>query len=140
MVTRWALAAVILLWRWRRRNFETSRLGTEGASSHEKCAVDAAVGREQPAPGAEAKVPIGVGRMGRGGVGSRTLEGGRGGKQKKEMETSRQLHPQRAEADARMTGDDPLKRGSLRLMDVDSVGVCRIVRLANLFGNLFCWR
>ena len=28
MVTRWALATVTLLWRWRRWNFEVSRFGT----------------------------------------------------------------------------------------------------------------
>ena len=140
MVTRWALATVVLLWRWRRRSFEVSRFKTGGASSHEKCAVDAAVGREQPAPGAQAKIPPRMGRVGRGGVEGRGLVGGRGGRRKKEMDASRQIHPQRVEAGVKMSGDNPLKRGGSRLMVVDSVGVCTIVCFANLFGKLFCWR
>jgi len=77
--------------------------------------------------------------VGRGGVDGRTLVGGRGGIQKKETDASHQIHPQRVEADVKMSGDNPLKRGGSRLMVVDSVNVCIFVRVANLFGNLFCW-
>ena len=144
MVTRVGLTAVILLRRWLRWGFElfsfrTTGASSQGAGTREKCAVDAAVRRKQPAPGAKTKVPTGVGRVSRGGADGRTLVGGRGGKQKKETDASHQIHPQRVEADVRMSGDNPLKRGSLRLMVVDSVNACMFVRVANSFGNLFCW-
>ena len=142
MVTRNGLTTVLWLWRWRRWGYElfsfrTTGASSQGAGTRKKCAVDVAVGREQPTPSAKTEVPTGVGRVGRGGAKERALVGGRGGIQKKEKATSHPDHPQRVEAAVRMRGDNALKRGSLRLTVVRSVlETCLRFKFV---GNLFRW-
>ena len=142
MVTRVGLTTVIWLWRWLRWGFElfsfrTTGASSQGAGTREKCAVDVAVGREQPTPSAKTEVPTGVGRVGRGGAKERALVGGRGGIQKKEKATSHPDHPQRVEAAVRMRGDNRLKRSSLRLTVVNSV--VEICLCFKFVVSSFCW-